>query len=112
MSYYRSLLIIQPGAYDLAGIIVYEIDQQPYQSTFYNGTIEVAEVGGLLSVESVFLFCLGVALLGLLGVWIRGQIQQLSKVITHLSYTSFIMLQKLQNVYKLTSYFYFSRKYQ
>ncbi|EYU40400.1 hypothetical protein ABFS82_14G117700 [Erythranthe guttata] len=70
---------LQPGAYDLAGTIVYEIDQQPYQSTFYNGTIEVAEVGGLLSVESVFLFCLGVALLGLLGVWVRGQIQQLSK---------------------------------
>lgn len=62
------------------GTIVYEIAQQPYQSTFYNGTIEVSEPGGMFSVESVFLFCLGVALLGLLGFWIRGQIQNLSKV--------------------------------
>ncbi|KAG6403623.1 hypothetical protein SASPL_135849 [Salvia splendens] len=53
--------------------------ENPYQSTFYNGTIEVTEVGGLLSVESVFLFCLAVALLGLLGIWLRGQIQNFSK---------------------------------
>ncbi|XP_057783152.1 translocon-associated protein subunit alpha-like [Salvia miltiorrhiza] len=70
---------LQSGEYDLVGTIVYEIDQNPYQSTFYNGTIEVTEVGGLLSVESVFLFCLAVALLGLLGIWIRGQIQNFSK---------------------------------
>ncbi|KAK6121427.1 hypothetical protein DH2020_044829 [Rehmannia glutinosa] len=70
---------LQPGPYDLVGTIVYEIDQNPYQSTFYNGTIEVTEVGAMLSVESVFLFCLGVALLGLLGFWIRGQIQNFSK---------------------------------
>ena len=75
--------ILQPGAYDLVGTIVYEIDQNPYQSTFYNGTIEVTEVGGLLSVESVFLFCLGIALLGLLVFWIRSQIQNFSKVIIH-----------------------------
>uniref|UniRef100_A0A3Q7IHA1 Uncharacterized protein n=1 Tax=Solanum lycopersicum TaxID=4081 RepID=A0A3Q7IHA1_SOLLC len=68
-----------PGSFDLVGIIVYEIDQNPFQSTFYNGTIEVTEPGGLLSVESVFLFCLGIALLALLGFWIRGQIQNLSK---------------------------------
>ncbi|KAL2468463.1 Translocon-associated protein (TRelated to AP2) [Forsythia ovata] len=70
---------LQAGAFDLVGTIVYEIDQNPYQSTFYNGTIEVTESGGLLSVESVFLFCLGVALLGLLGFWIRSQIQHFSK---------------------------------
>ncbi|PIN06253.1 Translocon-associated complex TRAP, alpha subunit [Handroanthus impetiginosus] len=70
---------LQAGEFDLVGTIVYEIDQHPYQSTFYNGTIEVTEEGGLFSVESVFLFCLGVALLGLLGFWIRGQIQQFSK---------------------------------
>lgn len=75
-------LMLQPGSFDLVGIIVYEIDQNPFQSTFYNGTIEVTEPGGLLSVESVFLFCLGIALLALLGFWIRGQIQNLSKVIT------------------------------
>ncbi|KAL2454959.1 Translocon-associated protein (TRAP) [Abeliophyllum distichum] len=70
---------LQAGAFDLVGTIVYEIDQNPYQSTFYNGTIEVTESGGLLSVESVFLFCLGIALLSLLGFWIRSQIQHFSK---------------------------------
>lgn len=74
---------MQPGSFDLVGSIVYEIDQHPYQTTFYNGTIEVTEAGGLLSVESVFLFCLGVGLLGLLGLWIHGQIQRLSKVIRY-----------------------------
>ncbi|KAM3212738.1 hypothetical protein ACQJBY_065658 [Aegilops geniculata] len=49
------------------------------QNVFYNGTIEVIEVGGLLSVESVFLITLGIALLGLLGLWAYGQVQQLSK---------------------------------
>ncbi|TVU07595.1 hypothetical protein EJB05_40959 [Eragrostis curvula] len=70
---------LQPGAYDLVGYIVYEIDQHPYQNVFYNGTIEVVEAGGLLSVESVFLITLGVALLGLFGLWAYGQVQQLSK---------------------------------
>ncbi|KAF3650067.1 Translocon-associated protein subunit alpha [Capsicum annuum] len=70
---------MQPGSFDLVGTIVYEVDQNPYQSTFYNGTIEVTEPCGLLSVESVFLFCLGIAVIGLLGLWIRGQIQNLSK---------------------------------
>lgn len=62
------------------GVIVYEIDQQPYQSTFYNGTIEVVEASGFLSVETVFLVTLGIALLGLCGLWIYDQIQNLSKV--------------------------------
>jgi translocon-associated protein subunit alpha len=70
---------LQPGAYDLVGYIVYEIDQHPYQNVFYNGTIEVVEAGGLLSVESVFLITLGIALLGLFGLWAYGQVQQLSK---------------------------------
>ncbi|CAI9781970.1 unnamed protein product [Fraxinus pennsylvanica] len=70
---------MQPGSFDFVGTIVYEIDQYPYQSTFYNSTIDVTEAGGPLSVESVFLFCLGVALLGLLGFWIRGRIQYFSK---------------------------------
>ncbi|KAK9941659.1 hypothetical protein M0R45_007358 [Rubus argutus] len=70
---------LQPGTFDLVGTIIYEIDQQPYQSTFYNGTIEVVEAGSLLSIESVFLITLGFALLVLLGLWIHGQIQQLSK---------------------------------
>ncbi|XP_010260152.1 PREDICTED: translocon-associated protein subunit alpha-like [Nelumbo nucifera] len=70
---------LQPGSFDLVGTIVYEIDQQPFQSTFYNGTIEVVEAGGFLSVESVFLVTLGLALLGLFGLWMYGRIQQLSK---------------------------------
>ncbi|OEL25934.1 Translocon-associated protein subunit alpha [Dichanthelium oligosanthes] len=70
---------LQPGAYDLVGYIVYEIDQHPYQNVFYNGTIEVIEAGGFLSVESVFLITLGIALLGLFGLWAYGQVQQLSK---------------------------------
>lgn len=72
--------LLQAGTFDLVGTIVYEIDQTAYQSTFYNGTIEVAEAGGPLSVESVFLFSLGVALLVLFGLWVRTQISQLSKV--------------------------------
>ncbi|CAH9056662.1 unnamed protein product [Cuscuta europaea] len=70
---------LQPGSFDLVASIVYEIDQNQYQSTFYNGTIEVIESGSTLSVESVFLFFLGVGILGLLGFWIHGQIQRLSK---------------------------------
>ncbi|KAJ9132739.1 hypothetical protein P3X46_033576 [Hevea brasiliensis] len=70
---------LQPGSFDIVGTIYYEIDQHPYQSTFYNGTIEVVESGGFLSIESVFLVTLGIALLVLLGLWIHGQIQNLSK---------------------------------
>ncbi|KAB1227152.1 Translocon-associated protein subunit alpha [Morella rubra] len=70
---------LQPGTFDLVGAIIYEIDQNTYQSTFYNGTIEVVEAGNVLSIESVFLVTLGIALLVLLGVWIRGQIKNLSK---------------------------------
>lgn len=71
---------MQPGTFDLMGTIIYEIDQHPFQSIFYNGTIEVVEAGGFLSIESVFLFSLGIALVGLLGLWIYGQIQNFSKV--------------------------------
>ncbi|KAK3412651.1 translocon-associated protein subunit alpha [Eucalyptus grandis] len=70
---------LQAGNFDLVGTIIYEIDQQPYQSIFYNGTIEVVEVGGFLSIESVFLVTLGIALLVFLGLWIQGRIQQFSK---------------------------------
>lgn len=70
---------LQPGSFDLVGTIVYEIDQHMYQTVFYNGTVEVVEAGAFLSVESVFLVTLGIALIGLLGLWIYGQIQNLSK---------------------------------
>lgn len=75
---------MQPGTFDLVGTIVYEIEEHPYQSTFFNGTIEVLESGGFLSIESVFLVTLGAALLVLLGLWIHGQIQHLSKVLKSL----------------------------
>ncbi|GAA0165209.1 membrane traffic protein [Lithospermum erythrorhizon] len=70
---------LQPGSFDLVGTIVYEVDKLPYQNTFFNGTIEVAEAGGLYSVETVFLFCLGVGLLILFGFWVSNQTQHLSK---------------------------------
>ncbi|XP_047159060.1 translocon-associated protein subunit alpha-like [Vigna umbellata] len=70
---------MQPGNFDLVGTIIYEIDDHPFQSVFFNGTVEVAEAGGFLSMESVFLVTLGAALLVLLGLWIHGQIQHLSK---------------------------------
>ncbi|KAH7664785.1 Translocon-associated protein (TRAP) alpha subunit protein [Dioscorea alata] len=70
---------LQPGSFDLVGTIVYEIDQQLYQGTFYNGSIEVVEAGGFLSVESVFLVTLGAALIGIFGLWAYGQIQHFSK---------------------------------
>ncbi|CAN0910122.1 Translocon-associated protein subunit alpha [Linum grandiflorum] len=70
---------LQAGTFDLVGTIIYEIDQQPYQSTFYNGTVEVIEVGGLLSMESVLLITLGTALVILFGIWIQSQIQNLTK---------------------------------
>ncbi|XP_076925085.1 translocon-associated protein subunit alpha-like [Bidens hawaiensis] len=70
---------LQPGTFDLVGTIVYEIDQLPYQNVFYNGTIEVTEAGGLISVETVFLVSLGLALIVLTGLWVRSQLQFLSK---------------------------------
>lgn len=73
--------LVQPGNFDLVGTIFYEIDQQPYQTVFYNGTIEVVESGGFLSMESVFLAILGIALLVLLALWVHGRLQNLSKVL-------------------------------
>ncbi|GKD85663.1 hypothetical protein Tco_1356817 [Tanacetum coccineum] len=46
---------LKAGTFDLVGTIVYEIDQLPYQNTFYTG--------GFGSVETVFLVSLGIALL-------------------------------------------------
>lgn len=91
--------LLQPGTFDLVGTIVYEIDQLPYQNTFYNGTIEVIEAGGLVSVETVFLVSLGISLLIFLGLWVRGQIQNLSKVyILIYIYTYIYMHTHLKNL--------------
>ncbi|KAL2937201.1 Translocon-associated protein subunit alpha [Bienertia sinuspersici] len=70
---------LQPGSFDLVGTIVYEIEKTPYQSTFFNGTIEVVEASGFLTIETVFLVTLAVALVAALGLWIRGQLQRFSK---------------------------------
>ncbi|KAI3781261.1 hypothetical protein L2E82_11270 [Cichorium intybus] len=69
------------GTFDLVGMIVYEVDQLPYQNTFYNGTIEVVEAGGLVSVETLFLISLGIGLFILCVLWVRGQMQNLSKLL-------------------------------
>ncbi|ESQ46007.1 hypothetical protein EUTSA_v10000294mg [Eutrema salsugineum] len=70
---------LQPGAFDLVGYIIYDVEGKAHQSVFYNGTIEVVESGGLLSGESVFLITLGIALLLLLGLWAYSQVQRLTK---------------------------------
>ncbi|KAH9307562.1 hypothetical protein KI387_035473, partial [Taxus chinensis] len=70
---------LQPGSFDLVGSISYEVDEQLFQTVFYNGTIEVVEAGGVISIETVFLITLGLALVGLLGVWVHGQIQRFSQ---------------------------------
>ncbi|KAJ8767211.1 hypothetical protein K2173_013608 [Erythroxylum novogranatense] len=108
--YFAVSKYLQPGTFDLVGTIIYEIDQHPYQSVFYNGTnrmaqsnefidlmctIEVVESGGFLSMESVFLFTLGIALLVLLVLWIHGQIQSLSKRDSKLD---------LDEIYTITKY--------
>ncbi|KAF3332256.1 Translocon-associated protein subunit alpha [Carex littledalei] len=49
------------------------------QSVFYNGTIEVVESEGFLTTEFVFLFTLGAALVGLLGLWFYSRMQHYSK---------------------------------
>ncbi|KAJ0635650.1 putative translocon-associated protein (TRAP), alpha subunit [Helianthus annuus] len=89
---------LQPGTFDLVGTIVYEIDQLPYQNVFYNGTIEVTEAGGLVSVETVFLVSLGLALLVLFGLWVRTQLQSLSKVILN---------KKFPGIFSVIAFFMF-----
>ncbi|GLJ16220.1 hypothetical protein SUGI_0271840 [Cryptomeria japonica] len=70
---------LQPGEFTLVGSMFYEIDEQLYQAVFYNGTVEVVEGTGILSGETLFLVTLGLALVGLSGIWIYGQIQRISK---------------------------------
>ncbi|MCO5568239.1 hypothetical protein L7F22_021935 [Adiantum nelumboides] len=70
---------LQPGSFALVASIFYEVDGTPYRSVFYNGTIEVIEPSGFLSGETLFLVTLGLEMLGLLGMWLYGQFQKLSK---------------------------------
>ncbi|MCO5570061.1 hypothetical protein L7F22_023775 [Adiantum nelumboides] len=70
---------LQPGRFALVASIFYEVDGTPHRSVFYNGTIEVIEPSGFLSGETLFLVTLGSGMLGLLGMWLYGQFQKLSK---------------------------------
>lgn len=74
---------MQAGGFDLVGTIVYEIDGKPYQSTFYNGTIEVVEDGPLFRMESVFLSGLLISLIVLLMIYIKNGLRHMTKVPTY-----------------------------
>lgn len=71
---------LQPGSFALVASILYEVDGSPYRSVFYNGTMEVTEASGFLSGETLFLVTLGLGMLGLLGMWVNGQFQKISKI--------------------------------
>lgn len=70
---------LQAGGFDLVGTIVYQIDGKPYQSTFYNGTIEVVEDGPLFRMESVFLSGLLISLIVLLMIYIKNGLRHMTK---------------------------------
>lgn len=71
---------MQAGAFDLVGTIIYEIDGKPYQSTFYNGTIEVVEDGPLFRMESVFLSGLLISVIIVLIIYIQNGLRHMTKV--------------------------------
>lgn len=100
-----NLFLLQPGTYDLVGTIIYELDDRPFQSTFFNGTVEVVESGAFLSMESVFLVTLGTALLILLVLWIHGQIQNLSKVLKSLYFFQIMCYQGLPSLLEFANSF-------
>ncbi|XP_010516548.1 PREDICTED: translocon-associated protein subunit alpha-like [Camelina sativa] len=70
---------LQAGAFDLVGTIIYEIDGKPYQSTFYNGTIEVVEDGPLFRMESFFLSGLLIFVIVLLALYIQNCLKHMTK---------------------------------
>ncbi|MCO5558043.1 hypothetical protein L7F22_011618 [Adiantum nelumboides] len=70
---------LQPGLFDLVATILYEVDGTPHQSVFYNGTVEVEEANGFVRGETLFLFALAFGIVALLGVWLAGRFQKLSK---------------------------------
>ncbi|XP_013688074.1 translocon-associated protein subunit alpha-like isoform X2 [Brassica napus] len=67
------------GAFDLVGTIVYEMDGKPYQSIFYNGTVEVVEDGPLFRMESVFLSGLLISLIVVLIIYIQNGLRHMTK---------------------------------
>lgn len=72
--------LVQAGAFDLVGTIIYEIDGKPYQSTFYNGTIEVVEDGPLFRMESVFLSGVLMSIIIVLIIYIQNGLRHMTKV--------------------------------
>lgn len=49
---------------------MYEVDGKVYKNVFYNGMIDVVEVGFFLKGEIIFLLILGLGLLGFFGMWV------------------------------------------
>ncbi|XP_024521890.1 translocon-associated protein subunit alpha-like [Selaginella moellendorffii] len=70
---------LQPGSFSLVASVLYEVDGDIHKTVFYNGTVEIVESGGFLSGETLFLVTLGLGLMGLLSLWIHGQLQRFSK---------------------------------
>ncbi|KAL0655398.1 hypothetical protein Bca4012_075982 [Brassica carinata] len=70
---------LEAGAFDLVGTIVYEMDGKPYQSIFYNGTVEVVEDGPLFRMESVFLSGLLISLIVVLIIYIQNGLRHMTK---------------------------------
>ena len=70
---------LQAGAFDFVGTIIYEIDGKPYQSIFYNGTIEVVEDGPLFRMESVFLSGLLIFVIAFLAIYIQNVLKHMTK---------------------------------
>lgn len=106
------LPVAQPGAFDLVGYVIYDVEGKAYQNVFYNGTIEVVESGGLLSGESVFLITLGIALLLLLGLWAYSQVQRLTKVFIPISCFEHFKLCVFYSPYFVKFYLTISLFYQ
>ncbi|CDY72561.1 BnaCnng78290D, partial [Brassica napus] len=77
---------LEAGAFDLVGTIVYEMDGKPYQSIFYNGTVEVVEDGPLFRMESVFLSGLLISLIVVLIIYIQNGLRHMTKVQTFTSH--------------------------
>lgn len=81
---------MQAGAFDLVGTIVYEMDGKPYQSIFYNGTIEVVEDGPLFRMESVFLSGLLISFIVVLIIYIQNGLRHMTKVQTFTSHLAIL----------------------
>lgn len=97
------IFFVQAGAFDLVGAIIYEIDGKPYQSTFYNGTIEVVEDGPLFRMESVFLSGLLISVIVFLIIYIQNSLRHMTKVHETSPYTPYFVI--LSHFYMILCHF-------